>query len=714
MIGVQRLVAFVVFLVLSATIAPAQDIPDDFPQFVVPGHQPEMDSLRAMYWLHYPGAGPKATLWDEWLTPPSLWPAVNSDDRANEFRRQWARTLAARGMDDEGYVATHQHSSIAHQQGWPFPFWKQGGPNTWGWHFSLAGVPNGWHNTEAKDQQGWTLSSAIDEGIHDDAWWIRLDGSRAKVTTPPLHIDVFQSPFIQIRWKMKGLSDAKAYLEWTTEEAPDFDPARRMAIDPVGEDVFHYSMVPLHRHPEWKGVVTNLRIGFGNEAPGGEVGLQAMFTQYDTRHNINNSNFVRGCSNYFLWSGDIEFLRGQIPRMRRAIQYVMDEFHARDEGVVLTDWVGHGGRSGIQRTADGTKTLLHGRGVGNNYWDLLPFGHKDSYATVQYYDALQHMIAIERAIESHSEWAIPDDTKPFDVDALVNHADRVKREGNAQFWNSDTKRFTAGVDIDGASHDYGFTFLNLEAVYYDFATPDNASSIMNWLSGDRIVEGDTAQGGDIYHWRFGPRATTKRNIDYYGWFWSNPESIPWGGQVQDGGGVLGFSFYDLMARLNVRGPDDAWKRLRGVLAWFDDVQTVGGYRAYYDGSRDGSLQGGGTAGGLGCDKEFFESVLVPQIMIEGFLGFEPTADGFKINPQLPTDWPSLTVTRIRLRDAVYDIRVANDAINITVVESSAASDETIDIELPNGTWNQADGTAINGTLAFTPLEGAVADLTRRP
>ena len=41
--------------------------PDDFPRFQVPGHEQEMATLRELFWLHYPGAGPKATLWDEWL-----------------------------------------------------------------------------------------------------------------------------------------------------------------------------------------------------------------------------------------------------------------------------------------------------------------------------------------------------------------------------------------------------------------------------------------------------------------------------------------------------------------------------------------------------------------------------------------------------------------------------------------------------------------------
>ena len=34
-----------------------------------------------------------------------------------------------------------------------------------------------------------------------------------------------------------------------------------------------------------------------------------------------------------------------------------------------------------------------------------------------------------------------------------------------------------------------------------------------------MVEGDTSTGPDIYHWRFGPRATTRRNLDYYFWGW---------------------------------------------------------------------------------------------------------------------------------------------------------------------------------------------------
>jgi len=60
-------------------------------------------------------------------------------------------------------------------------------------------------------------------------------------------------------------------------------------------------------------------------------------------------------------------------------------------------------------------------------------------------------------------------------------------------------------------------------------------------------------------------------------------------------------------------------------------------------------------GGLGLDREFFESILVPQVMLYGFMGFKPTADGCDIAPRLPADWPSLTIVSIHLHGHVLDV-----------------------------------------------------------
>jgi hypothetical protein len=234
-------------------------------------------------------------------------------------------------------------------------------------------------------------------------------------------------------------------------------------------------------------------------------------------------------------------------------------------------------------------------------------------------------------------------------------------------------------------HDYGWTFLNNEAVYHDFATDSQAQQIRDWVSGRRSVAGDTSTGADIYHWRFSPRASTLRNLDYYYWGWPHPETKAWGARLQDGGAVLGFSYHDLMCRLKVDGPDDAWKRLKEVLTWFGETQAEGGYRRYYANNPSrGVAQGGKEPGGIGMDMEFFESVLVPQVMLYGFLGFQPTAEGFKIHPQLPKDWPELKITRVHLHDVVLELTAKADGT--ILIQADRASDLPMVIDLPKGNW----------------------------
>ena len=655
----------------AADSAAGSNVPKDFPRFVVPGREETMASLRVLYDLHYRTGRPLATLWDEWMVGPTLWPAVKKSGRADQLRKQWRQTLLGRRIDAEGYVATHQHASIAHQDGWPFPFWAQGGRGAWGWHFSLKGVPAGWHSTGQRDQKGWVLTGGQDAGIENDAWNIDLRREHATVETPVLAIQTEQSPFLQLRWRAKGLGNAQPYVEWTTKEQPEYEPDRRFYFSPVDQgERFKYTMIPVHRSPAWTGEITRLRINFNNPVDA-QVGIQAFFTQYDTRHNINNQAFIIGSDQYFRWTRDLNFLRANINRMRLALVYVARTLGGWEHKCVVTPYVGHCGRSGLKVEADDKRTLLHGRGIGNNYWDLLPMGKQDAYATIRYYAALNAMAALERDIKAHPEWNIPDSPLRQIPEDLAGQAAEVKRHAGQLFWNEQTGRFVCGIDVEGQSHDYGFTFLNCEAIHYGFATRSQAERIMAWISGERSVEGDTSQGADIYHWRFGPRATTKRNVEYYGWFWTSPQSIPWGGQVQDGGAVLGFSYHDLTARLHVYGPDNVWQRLQEIVAWFEEVQAAGGYRAYYkDGSR-GTLQGGGTAGGLGCDKEFFESILVPQIMLDGFLGFKPRSDGCEIRPALPADWPKLTVTEIYLHDHVLNVSVEGNTITITPIVAGA-------------------------------------------
>jgi hypothetical protein len=102
------------------------------------------EALRALYWEHLIPDGP---LWDDWLSGPDLFPmypivpmgpqaplwdewllrALLAPDRREasaQMQQLWDRALSTRGMDAEGYLATHQNASYAHQTGWPFPIWS--------------------------------------------------------------------------------------------------------------------------------------------------------------------------------------------------------------------------------------------------------------------------------------------------------------------------------------------------------------------------------------------------------------------------------------------------------------------------------------------------------------------------------------------------------------------------------------------------------------
>ncbi len=645
--------------------------PDDFPRFIVPGFGREMSLLRDLFWLHYQPAGPLVALWDAWMPMSTLWPAIGSGGELHAMRGRWADALAGRMLNDAGYVHTQQHDGTAHAEGWPFPLWQQAGGI--GWHFAGTGVAG--YDAPLVTPEGWQLAGARGGDVTGKGWPVELTAPGAVLQPPAFSIDAKASPWLRLNWWAAGLERADCWIEWTTGEHPAFDPARRVYFSPAlahgqaqsflpmgGNDgrmdlslTETRSMVPMAGLPGWEGTITGLRIGMGNPGPASVV-IKSFHTACDTRHNINNPNFVRGCHDYFVWTRDLAFLRRQMPRVRRAMQFTMHEFDTRRRRCVYTTWPGHEGRSGV-RYVDGRKVIVPDEGVGSNYWDLLPFGGEDALATIYYYDALLDLAELEQQIAAHPSWGIGTEADTFDPADLRRHAQEVREYGVERFWNPATGRFGT-VDLDGNLHDYGFTFLNNEAVCYGFATPQQAREIHAWLSGRRTVEGDTSTGEDIYRWRFGPRSTTLRNLDYYFWGWSSPESMPWGYQVQDGGAVLGFSYHDLMARLLTAGPDDAWQRLREIVEWFDETQQAGGYREYYKDPARGTMQGANIPGGLGLDKEFFESILVPQVMLYGFLGLTPGADGLSVVPRLPSDWQELTVTRIHFHGHVLDIRVS--------------------------------------------------------
>ena len=188
-------------------------------------------------------------------------------------------------------------------------------------------------------------------------------------------MDAKASPWLRLNWWAAGLQGANCYVEWTTQDQPEFSPERRAYFDPARAEGEAHSalpmgpkqavelntsvaetrtMIPVYRVPGWKGTITSLRLHFDNPGPAALV-IKSFHTACDTRHTINDSNFIRGCHDYFMWTGDLGFLRSQMVRIRAAMRFNMNEFDTRRRRCIYTTWPGHEGRSGV-RIVDGKKT----------------------------------------------------------------------------------------------------------------------------------------------------------------------------------------------------------------------------------------------------------------------------------------------------------------------------------------------------------------------
>ncbi|HMO37518.1 MAG TPA: hypothetical protein PKA06_15875, partial [Gemmatales bacterium] len=348
-----------------------------FPRYRVPGFDTEMQLLEQLHRLHHPGAFTNCTLWDRWLPHAALWPAVGEQATAQEFRQRYRDSFLRRRIDAEGYVSMQQHRGMAHSEGWPFPAYQQS--SGVGWHFSTEG--EGWAIQHFKLQaqtntDGWEITGAevvtIDpkEGLK-----LHTRGPLVTLVTPPFACGTIVAPFIRLEWAAQGLAAAaQPAISWQFQGESDWKPERLAPFPPLtAAEGMQFANVPLYRQKDYVGLLTRLRMTIP-AAEGARITLKSLITAVDTRHPITNINYLRGCSDYFLWTGDIPFLQQNLPRMRQALQYTLREFAVRENRHVVVPWVGHDGRSGLALSPEGKKTLRTGLGVGNNYWDLLPFG----------------------------------------------------------------------------------------------------------------------------------------------------------------------------------------------------------------------------------------------------------------------------------------------------------------------------------------------------
>ena len=213
-------------------------------------------------------------------------------------------------------------------------------------------------------------------------------------------------------------------------------------------------------------------------------------------------------------------------------------------------------------------------GVSSNYWDSLNFfGWNSAYENVLFYQSVLAMSDIENYLGNAEDAAYYTDV-----------AARVKKVFNETFWDGTKGRYITSINKKGDVLDFGLTFVNFMAASAGLADERQLEKIYSWVDGERVIDGDTSKGADIYNFKVSARSNTVavETIEEDGlhYWWYNGHSFndvlpgmwgEYGLQMQNGGTIFYTSYYDISGRTGISG-DNAMKRFNVIMDEFHKDQ----------------------------------------------------------------------------------------------------------------------------------------------
>ncbi len=206
-------------------------------------------------------------------------------------------------------------------------------------------------------------------------------------------------------------------------------------------------------------------------------------------------------------------------------------------------------------------------GYPSNKWYNFRFGYLDAYNNIKFNKAMRALARL------YNLMGMPEQAEEYEQIANKN-----AEAFNEKFWDSGKQRYIGCIDVNGIKYDYGFTFLNLEAIEAGIADEEKTKAILSWIDGERVIEGDTSTGEDIYNYVFAPRNTTLAAEDSW-WDYLGgklPLSTEGGYNkyYMNGGASLYTEYYDIAARY-ASGDEKLADRIK-TLSDFADGKYKGG------------------------------------------------------------------------------------------------------------------------------------------
>lgn len=672
--------------------------------------------------------GTAGSSWRAWEAMSLLWfDSTNKNFRQNSFDLI-KKALYSETVDDFGYAWTEPDTVEKSDEdptantfgmGWPFP--NYGGGESYDWEF------NSYANTE-----GWTVKSdgLTQSTVQNGLFANKISGAGyISFSKNPQKENIYteESPFLEfdLRWVLNFENIDGIYISWKNKNEDKIHTVNALDYSVLNID---YSSV-LNRHfylamylnENWgtDKTVTDLTVTVkakSGKRISGDVNLNFVRGNYDSRQIDNGYAYLEAARLYYEFTGDVEFLERVLGKCSKITAFMVYNLDGKSGLADLSRFVGHDGgtiNDGVAHT------------VASSYWDVISMPPKSLYAQILYYRTLQNMIYLKDAAKQAKISVSAETVRLFDggtadceisVKELRKYCAEVKKavtknvdaKSKTGYFDKNKGRFIEGFNMHGDAVDYGSTVLNDMALWAGLATKEQSKEITSWINGDRTVKTDDAVGHTgkdgkcgIYDYEFAPRTTTVKNSEQYTAGHAPEAGYPYGSSCQDGGAIAFTSYYDIMARLNARGADDAFERLDDIKKWYLDVYDYSAksfgskqfYRAYY--SQKGiALQGSGTAGALGLDSEFLENSILYAVVPFGFFGLKSKSrNTLSVTPDMPQKLKFWRMENLMFSNVVYDLEIGS---NYAIIESVRGKTDGLKITLNLKTSKNHPKVYING------------------
>lgn len=329
-----------------------------------------------------------------------------------------------------------------------------------------------------------------------------------------------------------------------------------------------------------------------------------------------NLHVIIGIHQYLLHSGDLPFVRQNLPAMERMLEY----------------FTRHRNNQGLFR--------LEGEGA-HWYYDVVKTSGVNGYYNTFFYKAACDMAEMESAAGYQVK-----------AQEYLKLADSIKAAYNRVLWKEEAPggpRYLDWIDGQGQEVSYFCDICQWPAIAVGIASPDQARKIVATANA-RIAQ-------------------IEKEFGYQGYaclsaLWPIPDNVnlsppPRGVQVwgvcMNGGSLLAQTYWEVTARAMAGDISGATQRLKLFAQKARETGWAG--KNTFSIKAEPQLQ----------EPYLADMVVVPAALINGVLGIKPNWNNLEVNPKLPVNWPSAEAD-ILYKGQRYHITIEGKDVSIKPLE----------------------------------------------